>query len=603
MAQGLALNALSHEAAASLGPTGTGQGGSDYSVALYSFLDKLSPIMFQRLYASSSSVLSIFRLLPLTARHIVLNLLWLESSRDDSNMDQDDEDDDSVQETSSEITLREMALWVRERKSDGGDKSERRHLHASLSALARLHILTPRGPPPTTSAQRDFDDDANMSIEPEVTISDSTVFVLDGQFRNSLRQALTGGGKPGAFGRIASPETVRQDEQQGGRGSNEAVTIQTLDQYAETRWETIQHFMVNSNSNHSNDVVGGGSGTGKPSEKVLQLLHHSGLMHSDTRSLRSMRITSKGFQFLLEDVNTQLWDLLLTYLESSPDLVETIGFLFMLGSLELGRAYMCQGMSDSQLVVLSDLVDYGLVYRSSPSSKIFYPTRLATTLTSSAPPLLSSSPNGGPGSSSSTTNDLPGQGSESSSGKGGGGTGFLVLETNYKLYAYTSNPLQIAVMALFATLKTRFANFVTGMITRESVRRGLENGITANQIISYLTTRAHPQMVALHQARQGKPNEDQNLLPTTVVDQIRLWEHERRRIKHTEGYLYDDFSSSHDYDLVATYARDLRVVLLELPKQRKLVVTGQGHLQVREYIKRRMAIAQAEAQAQAQTQG
>lgn len=30
-----------------------------------------------------------------------------------------------------------------------------------------------------------------------------------------------------------------------------------------------------------------------------------------------MRITSKGFQFLLEDVNTQLWDLLLVYLEES----------------------------------------------------------------------------------------------------------------------------------------------------------------------------------------------------------------------------------------------------------------------------------------------
>jgi len=72
-----------------------------------------------------------------------------------------------------------------------------------------------------------------------------------------------------------------------------------------------------------------------------------------------MRITSKGFQFLLEDVNTQLWDLLLVYLEESQvralsrppvalkrppadprlpqDLVETIGFLFMLSSLELGR--------------------------------------------------------------------------------------------------------------------------------------------------------------------------------------------------------------------------------------------------------------------------
>ncbi|GAA5961979.1 hypothetical protein JCM3765_007181 [Sporobolomyces pararoseus] len=547
----LALHSLSPAAAASLGASGTGQGGSDYSLALYSFLDRLSPIMFERLYNSSSSVLSIFRLLPLTARHLVLNMLWLsvpsaESTRrardEDSPMSVQEEEDEE-EEGRSEITLNEMSLWVRERKSDGGDKSERRHLNASLSALARLHILTPE--------MEDTGNDDGMPSE-SATINDSTIFVLNTKFRTSLRQALTGGGKPGAFGRIAEE-------------SDPKITIHFLDQHAETQWETIQHFMVN----YADPT------RAKPSEKVLQLLYQSGLMHSDTRSLRSMRITSKGFQFLLEDVNTQLWDLLLTYLESSEDLVETIGFLFMLGSLELGRGYVSEGMSESQLGVLSDLADYGLIYRTSPTSSIFYPTRLATTLTSSAPPLLST---------------LHGQ-SESQ--------GFLVLETNYKLYAYTSNPLQIAVMGLFASLKTRFANFVTGMITRESVRRGLENGITANQIISYLTTRAHPQMVQLHQQRQGKHNEDQNLLPTTVVDQIRLWEHERRRIKHVEGYLYDDFSSEHDYELVSNYARDLRVVLLELPKQRKLIVTSEGHQQVREYIKRRMAIAQAEAQAAA----
>lgn len=61
-----------------------------------------------------------------------------------------------------------------------------------------------------------------------------------------------------------------------------------------------------------------------------------------------------------------------------------------------------------------------------------------------------------------------------------------MLETNYKIYAYTSNPLQIAVLGLFAHLKTRFANFVTGHITRESVRRGLANGITANQASGYI---------------------------------------------------------------------------------------------------------------------
>jgi transcription initiation factor TFIIH subunit 4 len=94
-----------------------------------------------------------------------------------------------------------------------------------------------------------------------------------------------------------------------------------------------------------------------------------------------------------------------------------------------------------------------------PSSHLFYPSRLATTLTSSAPPLVSSRH---------SNEEL----------------GFIVLETNYKLYAYTSNPLQIAVLGLFAQLKTRFANFVTGMITRDSVRRGLGNGITANQVRS-----------------------------------------------------------------------------------------------------------------------
>lgn len=96
---------------------------------------------------------------------------------------------------------------------------------------------------------------------------------------------------------------------------------------------------------------------------------------------------------------------------------------------------------------------------------MFYPTRLATTLTSSAPPLVSSR----------HTNEEK---------------GFIVLETNYKLYAYTSNPLQIAVLGLFSHLKTRFANFVTGHITRESIRRGLANGITANQASSFSDERS-----------------------------------------------------------------------------------------------------------------
>jgi transcription initiation factor TFIIH subunit 4 len=85
------------------------------------------------------------------------------------------------------------------------------------------------------------------------------------------------------------------------------------------------------------------------------------------------------------------------------------------------------------------------------------------------------------------------------------GEGFIVLETNYRIYAYTGplillreshklgpqlaplsfspdNPLQTAVLNLFVTLKSRFPNLVVGSITRDSVKRALLNGITADQV-------------------------------------------------------------------------------------------------------------------------
>lgn len=58
------------------------------------------------------------------------------------------------------------------------------------------------------------------------------------------------------------------------------------------------------------------------------------------RHAGALRITNTGFQFLLQDVGTQIWQFLLQYLsvaeDQQMDLVEVLNFLFMLGSLELG---------------------------------------------------------------------------------------------------------------------------------------------------------------------------------------------------------------------------------------------------------------------------
>lgn len=354
---------------------------------------------------------------------------------------------------------------------------------------------------------------------------------LNQSFQENFRRALTGGGNHRSFG--VPCDTSKRS----------AVSIEDLDHYGTEKWETILHYMVGSRL------------PTKPSHNILGLLTQSGMMtSSDPRYSHGLKITSKGFGFLLEDVHTQLWDILLQYLKMTEanglDIVEVLACLFMLGSLELGQEYSFSNWTSTQVQVLQDLVDYGLVLVT--ASDRFYPTRLATTLTSSAPPLVSTE-------------------------RAQEEHGFLVLETNYRIYAYTSNPLQIAVLNLFISLRYRFPNLVVGAITRESIKSALSNGITADQVIMYLRTHAHPQM------RKFDP-----LLPPTVVDQIRLWELEKNRIQAQEGYLYEDFRSTADYDLVVEYSRKLGIILWESSSLRKFFIRPDGQALLREFLKRRM---------------
>lgn len=45
------------------------------------------------------------------------------------------------------------------------------------------------------------------------------------------------------------------------------------------------------------------------------------------------------------------------------------------------------------------------------------------------------------------------------------------------------------------------------------------------------------------------------VIPSTVTDQVRLWELERDRFKFMEGILYDQFLSQNDFELLRDYAK------------------------------------------------
>ncbi|KAI0044282.1 transcription factor Tfb2 [Auriscalpium vulgare] len=395
-----------------------------------------------------------------------------------------------------------LASWVsREGKTPFDD---------ALATLTALHIL------------------ANAAVK----------LTLSPAFKTSMRHAVTGGGASASFGVPADLDEKRAPP-----------SVEALDNHALERWETILHYMVSS---------GTGQTPSRPSQGVLYLLQRSGLMAPNIG--QQLQITSPGFQFLLHTPHAQLWELLLQYLqmveERQMDLVEVLSFLFMLSTMELGRDYSTEFLSETQKAMLEDLRDYGLIWQRKANSRRFCPTRLATTLTSSLPPLPTAAGTG--------------------AGSSGQAQGFIILETNYRLYAYTDNPLQTAVLNLFVSVKSRFPNLVVGSITRDSVRKALANGITAEQIISYLTTYAHPQM------RKNKP-----LLPVTVQDQIRLWELERNRVKSQEGYLYTQFASHADYEYVLNYAKQLDTVLWENSAKRCFFGRLEGHANIRGFIERR----------------
>ncbi|KAK6582433.1 hypothetical protein PZA11_004841 [Diplocarpon coronariae] len=417
---------------------------------------------------------------------------------------------------SKPLPLSDLDLWIHP-----GSKRDRDQALALLSRLSIVSITAP-------------------SRENPQSVS------LTKNFRASLRLALTGGGEHKSFGVPSSDSQVK------------GVDIELLDNYARERWEDILHYVVNS--------VGGAmrqDGNG-PTSSVRVLLEAGNLVSNGKRA--GGGITKAGFSFLLQEVNAQVWTLLLLWMENAEqmklDSVEVLSFLFMLGSLELSRAYSTQTLTDAQKQMLSYLSEFGLVYVPPSAQKLFFPTRLATTLTSDASALRSVS-----------------AGFDAALTAASGSKGFIIIETNYRLYAYTNSPLQIAVLALFTRLGVRYPNMVTGRLTRRSVANAISHGITSDQIISYLSAHAHPQLVK-RAALNASP-----VLPPTVVDQIRLWQIENERMKATAGFLFKDFESQTEYLACVKYADENGVLVWKNDMKRFFFVTR--HEQLAAYIKSR----------------
>ncbi|KAK5716817.1 RNA polymerase II transcription factor B 52 kDa subunit [Elasticomyces elasticus] len=372
-----------------------------------------------------------------------------------------------------------------------------------------------------------------LRILSEVQDSGRSGWKLSEAFSHSLKQALTGGGNHRSFG--VPCNTVDATP----------VTISYLDTFARNQWEAILYYVVGS----AHTGLGGRNDTAAISPGTQRLLQNGGFVALRNRQAH---ITQSGFTFLLQEINAQIWTLLIVYLEESVSLgmepVDVLSFLFTLGSLELGISYSTTNLTPTQARMLEDLSDFGIIYQNPVDNTRYYPTRLATTLTSDAPAL--------PSDSSLTTVTTT---TTSHNNNTAGEKGYIILETNYRLYAYTSSPLLISILSLFTSLRSRYPNLVTAKLTKTSIQSAIQLGITSDQIISYLTTHAHP-LMRLQSQSQSQNTTNHPILPPTVVDQIRLWQLEGERMISTPGFLIKDVGSPEDFEKAVAYAEALGVL-------------------------------------------
>jgi transcription initiation factor TFIIH subunit 4 len=148
----------------------------------------------------------------------------------------------------------------------------------------------------------------------------------------------------------------------------------------------------------------------------------------------------------------------------------------------------------------------------------------------------------------------------------------IIVETNFRLYAYTTSTFQTNLLSLFTQMRYRLPNLVVGHLTREKVRGALMIGITADQIIGFLNSHAHPRM------KNG-------VVPPTVRDEIKLWEAEQERVQYRRGILLSDFDSPGKFDLVLSFANDTSACLWFSVARRQLIVGKGEYDRVRRYIK------------------
>jgi transcription initiation factor TFIIH subunit 4 len=367
---------------------------------------------------------------------------------------------------------------------------------------------------------------------------------------------------------VGSSSRLTSSEQESNTVDPARVAVAKA--HADVRWRALIGLLVN--------VVD--DTTAPAAQSIVDLLLSSGLAR--TAGADAFKITHRGFQFLLDDQASQLWTLLLAHLSHAHTddaaRAESLSLLFRLARTPSGtvidvRAQTAALSAEARVLLLSALDALGVVCAQSNDEAIVTPlaallvrvdaiatgagAALALGTVESAAAMFESSAPKTVDALTDARRPPPPPVATAASGSGP----HIVVETNFKVYCYTTSALDVAVLSLFAAPAVRLPNLCVAALTRDSVRHALVAGITADQIVAYLRQRAHPAL-----RREKAPS-----VPVAVAEQIALWAHERARVKCEPGALYT-LPSRNVYTRALEYAKRSEVLLYARDAELQMIV-------------------------------
>lgn len=160
----------------------------------------------------------------------------------------------------------------------------------------------------------------------------------------------------------------------------------------------------------------------------------------------------------------------------------------------------------------------------------------------------------------------------------------VIVETNYNVFAYSIVPLDLEILKLFIHVKNEFPNMIHGYINKETAQTAYLKGITSEQIIHYLQIHSHP--IVQSTESNKKDNSINNLVPPNICDQLRLWEKDLNRIKimEPESFLYEQFLDQQGFNSTIEEAKRCNALMYSSQLRRICIIRSTHNNHMKKFI-------------------